>query len=181
VIATEAYAFTAADRKLIAMDDDSAPIATDDEWAPNKYVDACFTSGRTRAPAGLEAMATGDLDKTLITAIGLRLDGEDAEQEPRQLTGRQIPPPAAMGQAQARQLARHVKAALLHLHAAETIAIQARVDLLADDRPWENEPARVLLGASEAVEAADTWAIRNADANGCGEKTWRVQLLVQPA
>ncbi|WP_188196259.1 hypothetical protein [Nonomuraea sp. SYSU D8015] len=80
-----------------------------------------------------------------------------------------------MGKVQARHLAGHVKAAPLHLRAAETIAMQAGVDLLTTERPWENEPARVLLGASDAVEAADTCAIRTADANGCGEETWRVQ------
>ncbi|MFI7642273.1 hypothetical protein [Nonomuraea sp. NPDC049400] len=36
-------------------------------------------------------MAAGDLDKTLIAAIGLRLDGEDAEQELRHLTDVQVP------------------------------------------------------------------------------------------
>ncbi|HUR03801.1 MAG TPA: hypothetical protein VM347_14750 [Nonomuraea sp.] len=95
----EVYAFTAADRKLTACG--PAPIFGDDEWAPNEFVDTCFTSGRTRAAAGLEAMATGDIDKTLIAAIGLRLDGENAEAELRRLTGRQVPPPAAMGKVQA--------------------------------------------------------------------------------
>ncbi|WP_188196258.1 hypothetical protein [Nonomuraea sp. SYSU D8015] len=42
------------------MRDDAAPIVGDDGWAPNEFIDACFASGRTRAAAGLEAMATGD-------------------------------------------------------------------------------------------------------------------------
>ncbi|MEQ4724455.1 hypothetical protein [Nonomuraea sp. B19D2] len=163
MIMVEVYAFTAANRKLIVMDDPT----------PRQYVDACVTSGRDRAAAGLKAMATGDLGKTLIAAIGLRLGGEDAGHELRRLADEQVPAAAVMTRVQARQLARHVKAALLHLRAAEDIARRAGVDLLAD--PWENEPARVLLGASEAVDAADTWAIRNAAANGCGEETWRVQ------
>jgi hypothetical protein len=52
---------------------------------------------------------------------------------------------------QARRLVRHVKAALLHLRAAENIAGQAGVDLVAD--PWENEPARDLIGASRRSKA----------------------------
>ncbi|MFI7637696.1 hypothetical protein [Nonomuraea sp. NPDC049400] len=78
-----------------------------------------------------------------------------------------------MTRIQARQLARHIKAALLHLRAAQGIACQAGAGLLAE--AWENVPAQILLGASQAVEAADAWAIRNAAADGCGKETWGVQ------
>ncbi|MBB2749206.1 UNVERIFIED_ORG: hypothetical protein FHR35_009119 [Microbispora rosea subsp. rosea] len=118
-------------------------------------------------------MGTQSWDKALEAAIGVRLASELAEEELRRLTGTLVPPPAPMSMVQARQLARHVKAALLHLRAAEVIADEAGVDL-DGELPWGNGPGRLLRTASNAVEEADTWAIRNASANGCGDETWRV-------
>jgi hypothetical protein len=130
-----------------------------------------FTGGGRHAATALEAFTGQDLARALEYAIVMRLDGRRAEAELRELTGTAKPPTASMSTVQARQLARHLKAALLPLRAADDIAEPACIDLDADP-DYGNNICRVLRGASEAVEDADIWATRNAAANGCGEETW---------
>lgn len=70
--------------------------------------------------------------------------------------------------AYAQALARHVKAALLHLRQAEDLAVFASVDIHTSEH---DVPAAGLIRmASEAVEDLDLWAINNActdRAGGC--------------
>jgi hypothetical protein len=72
----------------------------------------------------------------------------------------QIPDPAH----NARALARHVKAALLHLRQAEKIAEMAGVDLDASEH--DVPAAGLFRTAGEAVEDLDLWTINNARAQG---------------
>ena len=60
----------------------------------------------------------------------------------------------------AQTLARHVKAALLHLRQAEDLAELAGVDIHASEH--DVPAAGLIRAASNAVEDLDTWAIGNA-------------------
>jgi hypothetical protein len=62
---------------------------------------------------------------------------------------------------QAAALARHIKAALLHLRQAEDIAAAAGIDI--DDG---NDTARLIRTAGEAAEDLDLWAVNNARGHG---------------
>jgi hypothetical protein len=61
----------------------------------------------------------------------------------------------------AQALARHVKAALLHLRRAEDIAEQAGIDIYGG-----NDTARLIRSAGEATEDLDLWAANNARSHG---------------
>lgn len=62
---------------------------------------------------------------------------------------------------QAAALARHIKAALLHLRQAEDIAAAAGIDI-----DGGNDTARLIRAAGEATEDLDLWAINNARGHG---------------
>ena len=64
----------------------------------------------------------------------------------------------------AQALARHVKAALLHLRQAEDIAERSGIDLYASKH--DVPAAGLIRAAGEAVEDLDMWAIGNARAHG---------------
>lgn len=88
------------------------------------------------------------------------------------------PTTAAMSAGQACRLARHVKAALLHLVTADQLAETAGVDMLGVDDGWSGYvtgdglgPARAFRAALEAAEELDDWAIGNAGACGAGSET----------
>ena len=69
------------------------------------------------------------------------------------------------GEHHAQALARHVKAALLHLRQAEGIAKLAGIDIYGG-----NEVARLIRAAGEATEDLDLWAINNARGHGADPK-----------
>jgi len=69
------------------------------------------------------------------------------------------------GERHAQALARHVKAALLHLRQAEGIAKLAGIDIYGG-----NEVARLIRAAGEATEDLDLWAINNARGHGADPK-----------
>ncbi|MFP3966580.1 hypothetical protein SMC26_30025 [Actinomadura fulvescens] len=80
---------------------------------------------------------------------------------------------------QARQIGRHVKAALMHLASADRTAEAAGVDMLADDGDWRGYvtgagfgPARAFRAALDAVEELDAWAIGNAGVCGAGTESY---------
>jgi hypothetical protein len=73
-------------------------------------------------------------------------------------TGAASHPPAY-----AQAFARHVKAALLHLRAAEDLAALAGIDVDASEH--DVPAAGLIRAAGEAVEDLDTWAINNASAS----------------
>jgi hypothetical protein len=137
---------------------------------PTDIIGMCAADGARHAAGLRAAMLDGDLPQALEQAVALRLDGTQAEDELRRLTGSAVPPTPVLSTAEARQLARHVKAALKHLRAAERIAEDAGVDLATE--PYGNHASRVLVAAAAAVEDADLWALRTADANGCDTGTW---------
>jgi hypothetical protein len=68
--------------------------------------------------------------------------------------------------AYAQALARHVKAALLHLRQAEDLAMMAGVDIYASGH--DVPAAGLIRAASEAVEDLDLWTINNARPSGAG-------------
>jgi hypothetical protein len=78
---------------------------------------------------------------------------------------------ASMDVEPARQLGRQVKAALLHLAAAEDIADAAGVDLISPVSP-DPGPAPLFRTARDAVEDLDLWTINNAGSNGAGRATY---------
>ncbi|WUI01947.1 hypothetical protein OHR68_09090 [Spirillospora sp. NBC_00431] len=85
----------------------------------------------------------------------------------------------AMSAEQARQIGRHAKAALLHLVAADRLAEDAGLNLLADDGGWcgfvtggGSGPARAFRAALDAAEQLDEWAIGNAHVCGAGTVTY---------
>jgi len=63
----------------------------------------------------------------------------------------------------ARALARHVKAALLHLRAAEDLAELAGIDIYASEH--DVPAAGLIRAAGEALEDLDAWAVNNASAS----------------
>jgi hypothetical protein len=67
----------------------------------------------------------------------------------------------------AQALARHVKAALLHLRQAERLAELAGVDIDASEHVPE---AGLIRAVGEAVEDLDLWAINNARASGADRR-----------
>ncbi|KAB2341522.1 hypothetical protein [Actinomadura rudentiformis] len=80
---------------------------------------------------------------------------------------------------QARQIGRHVKAALLHQVTADRATETAGVDMLGNDGDWRGYvtetgvgPARAFRAALDAVEELDEWAIGNAGACGAGSETY---------
>lgn len=81
-------------------------------------------------------------------------------------------PPTAipMGTDQAAAIARHTRAALLHIGRALTLAAAAGVDLTASDHA--PGPARVLNRAYNGVGDVDHWAVRMAMRAGAGAETW---------
>jgi hypothetical protein len=76
--------------------------------------------------------------------------------EIRELAGAALPDSAH----NARALARHVKAALLHLRQAEKLAELAGIDLDASEH--DVPEAGLIRAAGEAVEDLDLWTINNA-------------------
>jgi hypothetical protein len=64
----------------------------------------------------------------------------------------------------AQALARHVKAALMHLRQAENLAELAGIDIDASEH--DVPAAGLLRAAGEAAEDLGTWAIANAHASG---------------
>jgi hypothetical protein len=64
----------------------------------------------------------------------------------------------------AQALARHVKAALMHLRQAEDLVELAGVDIYASER--DVPAAGLIRAAGEVTEDLDTWAINNARASG---------------
>jgi len=68
------------------------------------------------------------------------------------------------GERHAQALARHVKAALLHLRQAEDIAELAGIDVDASEH--DVPEAGLIRAAGNAVEDLDLWAISNARAQG---------------
>jgi hypothetical protein len=67
----------------------------------------------------------------------------------------------------AQALARHVKAALLHLRQAQDLAEPAGIDIYASEH--DVPAASLIRTAGEAVEDLDTWAIGNARAHGAAD------------
>jgi hypothetical protein len=77
------------------------------------------------------------------------------------------PAPARMDTDAARQIARHTKAALMHLVTAQQLAEQAGLDVLAD-----GGAAALFRAALDAVEDLDLWTINTAYASGAGRETF---------
>jgi len=75
---------------------------------------------------------------------------------------------AAEQTAVAEALARHVKAALLHLRAAEDLAVRAGIDV--DASRHDAPEAGLIRDAGEAVEDLDLWAIGYAQASGADRR-----------
>jgi hypothetical protein len=85
-----------------------------------------------------------------------------------------------MGAEQARQIGRHVKAALLHLVMASRSATATGINLVAgDDAEWTGhvtgdglDPARAFNAALDGVGDLDEWAIGNVRATRAGDEVY---------
>jgi hypothetical protein len=77
--------------------------------------------------------------------------------------------PVLMDRDAAMLAARHVKAALMHLHAARDVLDATVADLYDAFSPL----AELFRRADDAMQDADLWAINNAARNGCGRETYK--------
>lgn len=72
--------------------------------------------------------------------------------------------PSRMHPLRAGEMARHIKAALLHLHAAERIAEGADIEVVHALRD-ERSPGHLFFNADATLQELDAWAIQTAYAN----------------